>query len=648
MKLLHHVKKHWKIITLHLKKHHKKYIFWILSATLLWKWVSLIAAYAIVHNLSFSFADIIEWQDVTEKQEITEELSEEINESETDGENESESEVENIVEEKKEAEEESENEETNEKDYNENEDENESEEQQDIEEYYEENSDEENSGEENSDEENSNEENEENEGESEESENEGTNEENNEEVNNDEENGNLICDYWDINIISPVAWDTVWKTFEISREFINNDCKNNEYIIKLRDQNDQYLDIFSWNVNETWFRFNSTQLISWFYSITWLNGSWEIVILNEWVYEWNPTNYFSWHKIAIVSDEWETIYREKDWWEFTIDNKEPEISNIELEYSTKNKKLNIWDTITITFESDEELTKSTVNILGQNALLEEKIWNKYKYTMDFSEKNTLWKIVYWIEFEDTIWNTWYVEWYDNMELDYTKPTISGLNFSLVSDWKIKITFNTNKKTNANLIYQISGSNTTKSFDSNNTNEHKLTIQDIKKIYKYNFSISIEDEAKNPIYIWWNFYISWNNIEFTGYEIRKSKLITNFWFTWNQDLELFTNTFSECADNVKTKDLKLVANRLWTTVKLPEFKSASLNSITNAFIVVLFERIEEENLSQTKLDEITEDLNNFLIVLKLVKDDDNECKQNMSQYYINRFKKTLIKYKLIND
>ena len=64
MKLLHHVKKHWKTITLHLKKHHKKYIFWILSATLLWKWVSLIAAYAVIHNLSFSFADVIhEWDE---------------------------------------------------------------------------------------------------------------------------------------------------------------------------------------------------------------------------------------------------------------------------------------------------------------------------------------------------------------------------------------------------------------------------------------------------------------------------------------------------------------------------------------------------------------------------------------------------------
>ena len=73
MKLIHHVKKHWKTITLHLKKHHKKYIFWILSATLLRKWVSLIAAYALVHNLSFSFADTVHQWDSNDDWIVAEE-----------------------------------------------------------------------------------------------------------------------------------------------------------------------------------------------------------------------------------------------------------------------------------------------------------------------------------------------------------------------------------------------------------------------------------------------------------------------------------------------------------------------------------------------------------------------------------------------
>ena len=67
------VKNHSKKIVIHLRKHHRKYIFWILSAALLWKWIGLITTYLVVHNLSFSFADTINTEntDGTDNNEIT-------------------------------------------------------------------------------------------------------------------------------------------------------------------------------------------------------------------------------------------------------------------------------------------------------------------------------------------------------------------------------------------------------------------------------------------------------------------------------------------------------------------------------------------------------------------------------------------------
>lgn len=635
MKLLHHVKKHWKTITLHLKKHHKKYIFWILSATLLWKWIGLIATYAVIHHVSFSFADITDiiwwWDDntvieteITNGEEWTntdeEQTNEDVEALNQNG-NTDENEEEDITEEENTNEEiviEEETINTHEEELNENNETSITEDKNENTENTEAIQEEEN------------------------------NTEDNEDNTVDEELWNWICDYWDINIVSPIEWDTVWKIFYISRDFTNNDCEDNTYTIKLRDQNDQYLDIFSGNKNITWVSFDSTQLMSWFYNITWLNRSWEEIILYTGQYEWMWINYFSWHKLAIVSDEWETIYRNDDGWEFTIDNKAPEISNIKVEYSTTNNKLNIGDTITITFKADEELKKSTVNILWQNALLEEKKWNTYKYSMDFSENNTLWKIVYWIEFEDEIWNTWYIEKYENRELDYTKPKITNLWFTIMWNWKIKMTFDTNKKTDANLIYQISNTET-KSIDSTWTDQHRLTLENIKKTEKYNYSISIQDEAKNTIYIWWDFYISWNSVIFTEKEIKKSELLTNAGFTWNKETQnVFKNSFSECANEIDTKELKLVINKQKNViVKVPEFTNSTTSKLTNAFIAVLFERVENKKLPQYALDEITEDLNNFLMIVKLVKDDNDECKQNRSQYYVNRFKNTLEQYWLVN-
>ena len=408
---------------------------------------------------------------------------------------------------------------------------------------------------------------------------------------------------------------------------MNNDCENERYIIKLRESNDEYIEIFSWDKNTTWFSFDSTQLLS---------------------------NYYSWHKISIKdSADYNTIYRNKDWWEFTIDNKSPVLSNTWVKYSTKNNKINIWDTVTVSFESDEELSLITVNIQWKTAYLEEKDWNKYKYTMEFSKSDTTGKIVYWIDYSDIVWNTWYYERYDNTELDYTAPEISNLQFIYLWDNKLKITFNTNEKTETNFVYQLSWINKTNSEQTNLGTTHEYIIQNIKNSYKYNYSISILDEAQNELNIWWIFFISENKANFTNKEITKSELLIKAWFNSENDLmqnlKTQLNNFWECTNNINIKTLNLSLNKGQTAkVQIPEINNTTINKLTSAFTIVLFERIEKQKLEQREIDEITEDLNNFLMVVKIVKDDENDCKNNMNQYYINRFKKTLIRYNLADE
>ncbi len=297
--------KHWKIISTHLKKYHKKYVFLLLSAIFLRKWISLVAAYTPDNNQflvtqSYNIQnDNIAPETQIFKQE--EKIFDENNDIEKQNEN-------NIP--------------------------------------------------------------------------------------------NWICDYWDILIETPIQWDIVWKTFDISRKYTNQDCIDNEFIIKLRDSNTKYINIFTWNYDITNFSFDSTKLISEFYD-------------TMWNYEWTGTNFFTWHQIAIVSDEFEVIYK---WDEFIIDNKKPEISNIKTEFSTQNKNLNIWDSLIISFESDEELKNITVNILWQYATLVEKNWNQYKYSMEFSNNNAKWKVVYGVRYQDSVWNNGYFEWFEDREL----------------------------------------------------------------------------------------------------------------------------------------------------------------------------------------------------------------------------------------
>ena len=583
MKLIHHVKNHWKTITLHLKKHHKKYIFWILSATLLWKWVSLIAAYALVHNLSFSFADTVhQWESNNEDVVVEETI--------IDNEQEDWAQEEWIQ-----------------KDWIQGEwnEENRTQEDWAQEEWIQEDWTQEDWNEED-----------------------WTQEtilrwddwNNWDDLTPKEIEWNWTCDRWDIVITSPVGWNIVWWTFKITWEFTNNDCLDTEYTIKLRTQSGQ-MEIFSWNSESTQISFDSTQL---------------------------EPDYYTLYNLTIYGND-NNIYREAEWNDFTIDNRTPILTNTWVEYSTRNNKLNIWDTVTVSFESDEELSWVTVNIQWRTAYLEEKDWNKYKYTMEFSESNTTGKIVYWIDYSDIVWNTWYYERYDNKELDYTAPTIE--NISMTNSWnEIRLTFDTDEITDSYLVYMISWAKYTNSLNSNNKTGHEFILNNISNKLVYNYSISIEDEAKNKLNIWWNFYISWDKVVFTNKEIRAGDLITEAWFkTWDeQELKDKLNSFDKCAEDIKFINMNLPID--WMTWKLvmPSFSNSSVNQMTNAFTTLLVKRIDGKAFSQKDLDEIFEDLNNFLIVVKLVKDDNNACKQNMSQYYINRFKKTLIKYKLINN
>lgn len=632
MRFIHQVKEHWKAATLHLKRHHKKYIFWILSVSLLVKWISLIAAHTLVHNLSF--ADTVTWESNNTTintgtnytgldNEIIDNIGwdSEISDNNNENLDENKNDKINIT--------------TQTNDINN--DENEL------------NTNNWNIGWQtewestiwtaNTDEtwheirtpiDNKN-------GNNNEINNENTNNENdnnenliNKETINDERSaidlGNWVCDEWDLELSSPIEWNTVWKIFDITRNFVNDDCKDNSYTVRLRNSNEQYLDIFTWNFNDTWFKFNSNQLDS---------------------------DFFTWYKIAIVSNETEILYRNSEWWEFTIDKKSPIISNIKTEISTKNKKLNIWDTITISFESDEELANINVNILWQSALLEQKRWKEYTYTMDFSKSNTEWKVVYWIDYSDNVWNTWYYEWYENIELDYTKPTISNFEINYKGNDEITVSYTTDEETNSQLIYTFSWIDKINSLDSSGKN-YAFTLKNIKKNYTYNYNILIEDEAKNELDIWWTFISSWDKLIFTKKEIWKWELITGIWFKtgeWKEitgDLKLQFNSFGKCSENIDTIKLDLPIKWKTASVNIPKFSNQNINKLTNSFTIALVQKLEKKDLSQKALNEISEDLNNFLIIVKIVKDDDNECKQNMTQYYINRFKKTLIRYWIIQE
>jgi len=58
-----------------------------------------------------------------------------------------------------------------------------------------------------------------------------------------------------------------------------------------------------------------------------------------------------------------------------------------------------------------------------------------------------------------------------------------------------------------------------------------------------------------------------------------------------------------------------------------------------------DKLKKQDLTKSDLDDIINRFDSFLVILKLVRDDENQCKQNLSNYHIRSFQKTLEEYKI---
>jgi hypothetical protein len=80
--------------------------------------------------------------------------------------------------------------------------------------------------------------------------------------------------------------------------------------------------------------------------------------------------------------------------------------------------------------------------------------------------------------------------------------------------------------------------------------------------------------------------------------------------------------------------------------MPMFQKSQMKTLVNAFTLFVLDKVKHNYaMNSDNIAEITKKFDNFLIILKLLRDDDNSCKQNLSNYHISQFRKALEEYKL---
>lgn len=343
----------------------------------------------------------------------------------------------------------------------------------------------------------------------------------------------------------------------------------------------------------------------------------------------------------IYSSDMEVLY---EWEEFTIDNEAPSLSGVELNTDVTSWNY-IWlgKKVSVSFSANEELSWVVVNILWIDADLENKENNNYEYISYLSEGHTTGNIIYNIEFEDLAGNTWYYEWYSNVVFDKDYPRVTKLRFTRTGD-DVKLVLNTDKETNLEFVYVLSWTNTWYTINSASWTSHDILLKNIKTWYYYNYSIAIKSLANNIWYVWWYFTISWDDIIYDYQNISGSNMLVGVWFedrklnSWSilDSLLVEIDKFNSCKNWIpKFNSVNIPIWLYYAKVKMPELEKSYIRKLVSAFSIVLFERVENAWLDKEVIDKITEEFNDFLVILKLVQDDDNECEQNLSNYYMSK-------------
>jgi len=77
--------------------------------------------------------------------------------------------------------------------------------------------------------------------------------------------------------------------------------------------------------------------------------------------------------------------------------------------------------------------------------------------------------------------------------------------------------------------------------------------------------------------------------------------------------------------------------------LPKFQKNEMKKLVNSFILYILKNLENSSLSQVEIEDFVLKFNDFAVILKLIKDDNNECKQNLTNYHLEQFKQSMEAY-----
>ena len=500
----------------------------------------------------------------------------------------------------------------------------------------------------------------------------------------------VVCDIDDIEITGPVSGDMVGGEFPIQREIVDADnCEDIDLDIMLRDHNEQWIRIWTSNVAQGEFLFDSTILVSTgIYTITWtyLSGNiYEIlnesgVVVDTGVYEEDTdyiiytgayngqyTGYATWYKIALFNTECDNelllacVEESSDcpvecywYWDeqiFTIDNVFPELEelSLEVEWIVVSGSVGLDAVIIWEFEATKEIGSWAYVINStQVAWSEVMSWAVYTISVPLLYvENTGNVIEYELLATDIVGNSVTVSWVVDFSFDNSIPVVDNI----VLSWTFASWMTMARDTDQDVVYTIDivdedddlvQTGHTTGYDD----QHMVEIQTLDEDLVYTIVIQGNSRVWNKLVWEWDISSQDGERELivdeeevaSNEELLQALQDEEDEVTIRDVLKQELQKFQACKSTLAITTIPREIKGETYDVKIPSFNKNKLKLIVNTFTSVFIENVIESDLSEKQIEEIIMRLNNMFVVIKLVRDNNNTCEQNLSNYYIGQFRK----------
>ncbi len=468
--------------------------------------------------------------------------------------------------------------------------------------------------------------------------------------NNQQQNNilwNGICESGDVLWNIPISWSIVRNIFSLSWSYSWNDCLSSGLFLQLRDHNNQWISL--WSVSwTTTYTFDSRRLYSFqqsgLYSLvgnTWAGNFY----LYTGTYSGTYSHFYSWYMFRLLNSNMTPIVETSL---FTIDNKAPLLTWVSL-FSVWSASwyLNKSGLVTLYFTASEELSGVQVTLWsGFTPSTSLVSWLLYTYTRNVSSLYPDGVLSTRVNFSDKAWNTWSLSYMSSLVVDTTKPVITGFVFGEYAGG-LRMQFVSSEPVNYVSNYRKTSWNFVSWNTGNYLTAHYMYFSWLLRDQLYQFNLYVYDKAGNTRSV-------------TGDVVR-----TNLWVIISHVfiapivdglvlsgslsrlavvLKAEVTKFNSCKQALTYTPVELTIKGTTFVLQMPTFKKSQVKTLVNAFTLFVLDKLKHSTtITSDEVVEVTKKFDNFLIVLKLLRDDENSCKQNLSNYHISQFKRALFEY-----